>query len=552
MRLLATWQMLFASFFWVVLSTSDSQNDCADDFDNTVLMQTKLALTRDRDLEPNHEHDQANTERAELHREASLGKHADSNSIMETTVQSMSATIGALEHKIHQDPSGSWDEQATTLSSFRTMIVNQLQMFLDNEHEQDQDEFDNRAQQHSGCGGSQRWESGGDVANAAAELARWRAKHQACRSSERAWQAFKTTAISPSSCASESDISISHHVPASYVTLAALVGAAQTQAQAYDLTDPSGTRECPLDQTQFEDHFCAWREKHFYACAASQDCIAQTGLSVLRDELLMRSGNRRSLWRTLEILLCRVGHLQSSMDGDTATEVSDFNTTDNCSDILEDPTKFVLDLAIPILPVCNDHIAVGIATSILVAPSMVDAAMCTQFREANYGAAHGWDQAQHVIPSVCETTCPPISYSTWIVPAACSNEPQDCLFYNHHQDACGSYDTISFVAGDTCCACGGGALTTTTTTTTTNGYTTYTLALKDHKCPGHPDRLFKKYLAKGKKMTRDECYDLCWSTAGCNNFCFGKINSRFMCIGCTGAGAALPQGSLNYYDMSTR
>ena len=456
MRLLATWQVFFTLFFWVASSTLDSQHDCADDFDNTVLMQTTLAFTRDRDLEPSHEHDHANT--AELHRDASLGNHADSNSIMETAVQSMSTTIGALEHKVHQDPSGSWDEQAFTLSSFRTTIVDQLQVFLDNEHDQDQAEFINRAQQHSSCGGNRRWEAGGDVATAAAELARWRAKHQACRSSERAWRTYKTTAISPPSCASESDISTSHVVLAAHVTLAAFVGAAQTRAQAYDLTDPAGTRECPLDQEQFEDHFCAWRAAHFYACAASQDCIAQTGLTALRHELLIRSGNRRSLWRTLEILLCRVGHLLGSMDGDAETEVSDFNTTDNCSDILEDQTKFILDLTIPTLPVCNDHIAVGSTTSILVAPSMVDAAMCTQFREANYGAAHGWNQAQHVIPSECQTTCPAISYSSWVVPAACSNEPEDCRFYNHHRDACGLYDTASFIAEDACCACGGGAI----------------------------------------------------------------------------------------------
>merc|ERR1719329_775163 len=79
---------------------------------------------------------------------------------METTVQSMSKAIGALERKIHQDPSGSWDEQATTLSTFRTMIVNELQVFLDNEHEQDQADFINRRQQHSGCGGDQRCDSG--------------------------------------------------------------------------------------------------------------------------------------------------------------------------------------------------------------------------------------------------------------------------------------------------------------------------------------------------------------------------------------------------------
>merc|ERR1719503_136765 len=416
-----------------------------------------LALTRERDLEPSHGNEQANTERTELHRDASLAKHADSKSIMETTVQSMSTAIGALERKIHQDPSGSWDEQATTLSTFRTMIVNELQVFLDNEHEQDQADFINRRQQHNGCGGNQRWESGGDVANAEAELAIWRAKHQACRSSERAWLTYKTTAISPPSCASESDISTSHQVLEAHVILAALVGAAQTRAQTYDLTDPTGTRECPLDQSLFEDHFCAWRAAHYYACAASQDCVAQTGLTVLRDELLIRAVNRRRLWRSLEILLCRVSFLLSSMDGDTATEVSDFNTTNNCSDILEDPTKFILDLTIPILPVCNDHIAVGIATSILVAPSMVDAAMCTQFREANYGTVHGWEQAQHVIPSECVTTCPAVSYSTWVVPAACSNEPEDCRFYNHHRDACGLYDTVSFVAGDICCACGGGA-----------------------------------------------------------------------------------------------
>jgi len=377
---------------------------------------------------------------------------------MGTTVQSMSTAIGALERKIHQDPSGSWDEQATTLSSFRTMIVNELQAFLDAEHEQDQAEFISRGEQHSGCGGDQRWESGGDVANAFAELERWRAKHQACRASQRSWMTYKNTAISSDSCPVASDINPTHEVLDIHVILAGLVGAAQAQAQVYDLTDPHGKRECPLDQARFEDHFCSWRAAHFYACAAAQDCIAQTGLSALRDALLIRAGNRRSLWRTLEILLCRVQHLMGSMDDNAETEVSDFNTTDNCSDILEDQTKFILDLTIPAIPECSDHIAFGSTTSILMAPSMVDVAMCTQFREANYGSNLGWNQAEHVLPVQCETSCPAISYSTWVVPAACSNEPDECRFYNHHRDACELYNTASFIASDVCCACGGGAL----------------------------------------------------------------------------------------------
>jgi len=415
------------------------------------LMQTRLALTRD--LEPNHK-----DQDAELVREESYAQRADSGDFMETTFRSMSATIDDMERKMRQDPTGSWDEQATTLTNFRTMIADQLQVFLDNEHTQDQTEFNNRKQQHTSCGGSQRWEPGGDVATAAAEMARWRTKHQACRSSERAWLTYKTTAISSSSCASDSDVSTVHEVFAAHVTLAGLVDAAQTRAVAYDLTDPTGTRDCALDQTQFEDHFCTWRSAHYYACAATQDCTAQTGLSGMRDEMLIRSDNRRNLWRTLEILLCRVGHLLGSMDNDDSTEVSDFNTTDNCSNIALDQSKFILDLTIPSVPACSDHIAVGSTTSILVAPSMVDSAMCQQFRDANYGFSQGWEQAQHVIPSQCEATCPAISYSSWAVPAQCSNEPDDCLFYNHHRDACGSYDTAAFVAGDTCCACGGGAL----------------------------------------------------------------------------------------------
>jgi len=527
MHLSLTWPVLYVSSLWVassrentkcVPSTSDSENDCTADFDNTVLMQTTFALTREWGLEPSfepnkpnlkpdQEHEHANIEKIELLLD---GKHGDAHNIMDATLQSMSTSIGALEDKIHQDPSGSWDEQATTLSSFRTMIVNQLQVFLDNEHEQDQAAFNNHAQQHSGCGGLQRWQPGGDVATALAEVERWRNKHQACRSSERAWLTFKNTAISPQSCADDSDISVSHIVPTPFVTLAALVDAAQTRSQAYDLTDPSGRRECPLDQMQFEDHYCSWREKHFYACAAEQDCIAQTGLSALRDELLIRSDNRRSLWRTLEILLCRVGHLLSSMDSDVTTEVSDFNTTDNCSDILEDSTKFILDLAIPVLPGCDDHLAVGSTTSILVAPSTDDAVMCTQFRDANYGSVYGWEAALHVIPSECETTCPAITYSSWVVPAACSNEPADCGFYNHHRDACGSYDTLSFIASETCCACGGGAMTSTTTTTTT----TTTNALSGYII--HPNRCVRANNIRGyTDLTPLECAVLCDAETTC-------------------------------------
>jgi hypothetical protein len=151
----------------------------------------------------------------------------------------------------------------------------------------------------------------------------------------------------------------------------------------------------------------------------------------------------------------------NSMDNDATTEVSDFNATDNCSDIALDQSKFVLDLSVLApLPACDHHLAAGATTSVHMEPSLVDAAKCQDFRDANYGANEGFQQASHVIPPQCQVTCPAVSYIPFVVPALCVNEPQDCQFYNHHGDACGSYDTATFVAGDSCCACGGGAIAT--------------------------------------------------------------------------------------------
>jgi len=92
-------------------------------------------------------------------------------------------------------------------------------------------------------------------------------------------------------------------------------------------------------------------------------------------------------------------------------------------------------------------------------PSTEDGNMCTAFLQKTYagvgvGAGAAWDPGEYVIPSVCRITCPQPSYTPYVLPAHCINEPAECQFYNHHTDACGAYDSDNFVAADSCCACG--------------------------------------------------------------------------------------------------
>ena len=56
------------------------------------------------------------------------------------------------------------------------------------------------------------------------------------------------------------------------------------------------------------------------------------------------------------------------------------------------------------------------------------------------------------------------------------------------------------------------------------------------KCPWDNTRLFSK---RDKSYTRDECYDLCNNTEGCEYFSLGENaddDERGMCMGCTADG----------------
>jgi len=410
------------------VESTDLHSAHTDDFDSIELLQTRF--TRPRSLGQEDVGIQAWMDDAEK------------------TLLSMSSVMDDIQDGTSTDP-----DPATTLANFKTMMETTMQVFLQDEHDEDQIEFNEKKLQLNDCGSARRWESGGDVANAKAELVKWQAKHQACRASQQAWLNYKTEAAN---CASE--VATEHEVLPSHDTLVNLVGTAHQKAEAYDDLEPMGKRSCDLDQTSFEDQFCALRSVNYYACAAAQDCATQIGLSVLRTRLLVRALNRRNLWMTMAKLICRVDHLSSVVGddstGDDSTDLSDFNTTetpDPCAEenLAFDATKFVLDVAIPSSPDCIDAVA-DISTSSDLIPSTTNGAMCTQFRQVNYA----WDQGLHVVPSVCLATCPQISYTTWAPPAECTNEPTECVFYNHHRDACGSYDTVDFVAGDSCCACG--------------------------------------------------------------------------------------------------
>ena len=403
-----------------------------DDFDNTELLQTRF------------------TRPSSLDREDSGIQHGWMDEA-EKTFLSMSSALDNIQKRTSSDP-----DPATTLADFKTMMETTMQGFLEDEHEEDQQEFNERKTQLDDCGSARRWESGGDVAIAKADLDKWQVKHQACRASERAWLNYQAEVAN---CPSE--VTSKHEVLPAHVALVNLVETVRQKAEAYDNSEPMGKRECDLDQTSFEDHFCTWRSSNYYACAAAQNCAAQTGLSALRTRLLERAHNRRNLWMTMAKLICRVDHLSSVVEdgstgddstGDDSTDLSDFNTTetkDSCAEenITVDSSKFDLALEIPSSPECAGQV---VDTSSDLVPSTEDGSKCTQFRQEHYA----WDQGLHFVPSVCLASCPQLSYTPWVPPAECDDEPSECVFYNHHRDACGSYDTGDFIAGDSCCACG--------------------------------------------------------------------------------------------------
>jgi len=345
--------------------------------------------------------------------------------------------------------SGSWgDPEKTALETLKTALDLQFIPFLDAEHSADRREYIARTAVHQMCI-KHNVEDNAAVTQAHDFLETKRDKHKACRKSQKSWNAYKSFAIGGSSCAGASDIQDMHEVYDKHEQLADLMQAAKTDAQTYASLALAGVkRDCAQDQQTYEEHWCAWRASKDESCTELQRCIVTVDLNDLKTKLETRADNRGKIWETVSQLQCRVEHLLSTFAGADET-VSDFNTLDNCDDVVTDTSKYELSLEVPLEVSCSNS---GDPAGDAIVPG---GSTCSDWTAQRYSAEEGWSSTTHVVPATCQVascpagtpTTPPLTHE------GCEGEPEECVFYNAHPDACGAYDTGSDIPSAACCAC---------------------------------------------------------------------------------------------------
>jgi len=342
------------------------------------------------------------------------------------------------------DGDGSWNtEEKTALETMKTALTDQFKQFLDDDHADDGTTWTARKSVHQVCitHASNDFGTDGAVTAVSTAVTLTKNKHKGCRKSEKSWNDYKDLALS--TCAGASDFATDrvHEIYSHHETLAAAMNLAKTQAQDYaNLAEVGSKRECNSDQLDYENKWCEWRDDRGWACAGLEGCIAQVDLAGLKSSLLVRSSNRRMLWLTIEKLLCRIDHLLTTFgEADTSDTVSDFNTTDTCDAIEADPTKFVLSLDIPSYTPCSD---IGFGTE-------PGAPTCSAWLAQEYT----WPTTTHVVPTICQTSCPAVTFTTPTPHAGCASDSEKCSLYTAHPDVCGEYDGDLGVTSTDCCAC---------------------------------------------------------------------------------------------------
>lgn len=338
------------------------------------------------------------------------------------------------------DGGGQWGEdESSALEAFKITLTDQFQQFLDDEHASDIANYNVKKDVHNVCitHASNDFADDPNIISLSSFVTKTKNKHKACRKSLRSWTDYKNEAIRTESCAGASDLTTEHDIYAQHQILFAKMTLAETQAQEYASLEEVGTkRACDVDQSEYENKWCEWRDARGSACEGLKSCIDQVNLVGLKGSLLVRASNRRMLWLSIDTMLCRIAHLLSTFD-DT-TDTSDFSSADTCNDTEPDNTKFVLSLDVPPYTPCA-----GFGTD--VEPGGTG---CTVWIEQEYN----WPITTHDVPVVCQTSCPTYTPAP-PPPAGCETDSVHCAVYNSHPDECGTYDADLGIVNTDCCAC---------------------------------------------------------------------------------------------------
>jgi len=339
------------------------------------------------------------------------------------------------------------DTQKALLQQLKMMVQNQLMPYLLDENSNDQQEYNQKKKSHTDC---QTHANEFKANNPVGPVDDAKQKHKKCRKFEKHWSAYTSLSLASDACPSGADLQPFGNFYHNHELLCEAMEAAKYHKKQYNDSPPAGiVQECDLEQRNYENKYCMWRVPEFYICNGLEECLAQIGLSAFKESLRTRLTNRRALWRTLKKFICRIEHLNTTFG---ELSVSNFNVTDACENVTVNTSILDLALEVPSHTPCVNQTPVV----------MPGGATCAQWRAQEYE----WDATTHIMPTMCEEQCnPPMPVPYQPPTAECSSESTQCILYNHHQDACGHYDTPTFVASAACCAC------TTTTTTTTQAFT---------------------------------------------------------------------------------
>jgi len=352
--------------------------------------------------------------------------------------------LGNILAQISKQDPGSWGaSERSNMDSLLNDVENDMTLFLDAEHRDDEADFATARQNHEQCHShtQTRFAIGGDVKAEHDHLLEWSVKHEKCRKMEKSFQAYRAEA---GYCSATSFTPYTENNEHS--RLVTKVETLRTDRQVHHEAVPVGSStDCDVDQNSYETQFCAWRKSKRFACLSEEDCRSTVGLSGFIDRLNRRSENRRKLLVTLKKITCRIKHLLTTFD--VAHNISSVTADDVCDEETVDQVRFQLTMSIPTSLECDTDALVSVNPS-------SEPAQCTQWRAQAYSGS-AWSAADHVFPTVCQFACTDDT-PTIVTPSdSCTDTNAQCAFFRHHQDACdlAMYSSGSFVARDECCGC---------------------------------------------------------------------------------------------------
>lgn len=242
-------------------------------------------------------------------------QNADARQLDEKFVQlqSMQQIVDSFAGIKWSDDPAQRKANAKVLNTFLTTIENSMEKFLLREHDDDQKEWEDSKTRYYKCYSEHNktiqsfrptWESTtSDSSSNQPVLAEMKEKFRTCLASHYAWQQYfdasKTCELSDAKFGKKNE---------GHTTMCEWMECAEDAYLTYRQTKPTDDTKanCELEQERYETEFCAVHDGLQTSCNERTRCVKAEDFVTLKQKITNRTENRDALWKTMQILKCRV------------------------------------------------------------------------------------------------------------------------------------------------------------------------------------------------------------------------------------------------------